>query len=123
MPHILDGLEPIRMIPKEIDAACYNRVRVALLRQRRPLRIRLPSHRCLDVILTDSAWLCVDATGQDLPVLAWTDFNTARRDALHLPVHCNLHLYHMHAGLVMGSAAEALAQGEWLDSEGMPVML
>ncbi len=110
---ILDGLTPIRVLPKKIDAACYNRIRVALLRSRLPLRLAVPGHRGLEAILTDTAWLCVDAARDDQPILAWSHFASAGRSALHEAVACRLSLYHIHAGLIMGTALEALAWGDW----------
>ncbi len=113
MTDILAGLTPIRVLPKQIDAACYNCIRVALLRNRKPLRVIVPCHRGLEIILTDSAWLGVDTTAEDRPLLSWSRFEVAGRTALHEPIACQLSLYHMHAGLIMGSALEALAGNEW----------
>lgn len=112
MANILDGLTPVRVLPKKIDAECYNRIRVRLLRGMAPLRVALPDHRGLDVILTDAAWLCVDSTRNDQPILSWSQFEIAERTALHEPVACQLSLYHIHAGLIMGSALEALATAD-----------
>lgn len=109
MVDILDGLIPLRVLPKNIDAACYNHIRVLLLRSKIPLRVDVPRHRGLEAILTDKVWLCIDATRDDQPILAWSDFEVAGRTALHEPVACRLNLYHIHAGLVMGSVLDALA--------------
>lgn len=113
MADILEGLTPLRRLPKTIDAQCYNRIRVRLLRGTTPLRLRIPDHRGLEMIVTENAWLCVDATQGDQPIAAWSEFETAGRAALHQPVACRLSLYHIHAGLVMGSALQALTEGEW----------
>lgn len=99
---------PLRTYPKHIEAACYNHVRLALRRFGAPLRLGLPRHRGLEIILEDDLWLCVDAAREDTPVLAWFDFATRGRASLHTPVPCRLELYHVHAGLVMGTALEAL---------------
>lgn len=99
---------PLRTYPKSIEAACYNHVRLALKRFGAPLRVGLPRHRGLEMILEDDLWLCVDAAREDTPVLAWFDFESRGRSALHAPVPCRLDLYHIHAGLVMGTALEAL---------------
>ncbi|BAU49992.1 hypothetical protein SVA_3456 [Sulfurifustis variabilis] len=99
---------PLRTYPKQIDAACYNHVRLALLRFGAPLRVGLPRHRGLEVILDDDLWLCVDAAREDTPVLAWFDFETRGRSSLHAPVACRLDVYHVHAGLVMGTTLDAL---------------
>jgi hypothetical protein len=98
--------EPLRTFPKLIEADFYNRVRLALNRLSRPLRVELPDHRGLEAILDDNGWLVVDSLKADQPVLAWVEFG--HRDGLHEPVACVLKLYHVHAGLVMGTALEAL---------------
>lgn len=104
-----DKPEPIRIMPKIIEAGCYNHVRLALSRIENPHRVSLPDHRNLDMILDDARWLCVDSARDDMPVLAWMEFDTREHSlALHAPVPCKLHLYHMHAGLVMGSVLESL---------------
>lgn len=109
--YILDNIPSLRIIRKTIEAACYNQVRLALRRLGNPLRVGLPDHRGLDIILHDRYWLCVDSYCNDLPIMAWLEFDTRRHNAaLHEPVPCELRLYHMHAGLVMGSALDALEQ-------------
>ncbi len=104
-------LRPLRVMPKIIEAACYNQVRLALLRLGSPLRVPLPEHRGLEIILENHHWLCVDSAFDDQPIMAWLDFDTRRHNqALHEPVPCELRLYHTHAGLVMGSALDAMEQ-------------
>jgi len=101
-------IQPLRTLSKQVDAACYNQVRIALRRLQRPLRVALSRHRGLDLLLDEDGWLCVDAARNDLPVLAWHGFDTHGRSALHEPVVCRLDLYHIHAGLVMGTVLEDL---------------
>ncbi|ADE16472.1 conserved hypothetical protein [Nitrosococcus halophilus Nc 4] len=101
---------PLRVLPKTIEATDFNRVRLALRRLGRPLRVALPAHRGLEVILDNHMWLCVDSFHQDQPVLAWRSFETIDRYGLHEPVRCELCLYHTHAGLIMGSAIEQLSE-------------
>ncbi|WP_090720795.1 hypothetical protein [Nitrosomonas sp. Nm166] len=101
---------PLRIFPKQINAVCYNRGRLALLRVGRPLRVALLQHRGLEVILDKAMWLCVDSTADDQPVMAWREFKIRGRNNLHLPVACELWLYHSCAGLIMGSALDDLEQ-------------
>ena len=101
---------PIRIMPKVIDATTFNQARLALLRIGNPLRVSLNDHRCLDVILSQELWLCVDACNDDQPIMAWREIETLHRDALHQPINCKLHLYHTHASLIMGSALDCLTQ-------------
>ncbi|HKJ21633.1 MAG TPA: hypothetical protein VKA13_00970 [Gammaproteobacteria bacterium] len=99
---------PIRTLPKVMQAVYYNRVRLALLRLGNPLRLEMPGLRGIDVILDDSAWMAVDRNQVDMPLLAWTDFDSRRREALHQAVPCRMHLYHFHAGLLMGDLLDNL---------------
>jgi len=109
MSEIFDKLQPLRTMAKTIEANCYNHARLALSRIANPLRVILPDHRGLEVILENNLWLCVDTFNDDQPIMAWLDFDTRNHNqALHEPVPCKLQLYHMHAGLVMGSALDAL---------------
>ena len=102
-------MNPLRVMPKTIEAGCYNQVRLALLRIANPLRVELPDHRALEVILSKKHWLCVDSSQDDQRILMWSEFDTRKHNnALYEDVPCNLYLYHMHAGLVMGTALEAL---------------
>ncbi len=95
---------------KIIPAADYNRVRLALRRITNPLQMELTPMKCLDVVLNDQYWLCFDRCMDDRPVLAWTAFEIFGRSALNAPVACELRLYHVHAGLVMGEVLESLGQ-------------
>lgn len=101
-------LKPLRTLPKHVEGSCYNHARLALHRLGSPLRIALSIHRGLEVILENDFWICVDSMRGDLPVMEWQAFETQKRDALHEPVACILHLYHLHAGLIMGSVPDEL---------------
>ncbi|MGB7932444.1 MAG: hypothetical protein WCH04_09495 [Gammaproteobacteria bacterium] len=105
---VLREFPPLRSLPKRLEAAYYNRVRLALSRLGCPLRVALPQHRGLEAILDNDVWVCVDTMRDDLPVLAWRAFGTRGRTSLHEPVDCRLDLYHWHAGLIMGTALDAL---------------
>jgi hypothetical protein len=101
MPSRIHEVPVLKSMPTIIDAAHYNRIRLALLRLENPLRFTLSHLRGLDVLLNDEAWVCVDRTMNDLPVLAWTDFETRGRSGLHEPVRCQLRFYHAHAGIII----------------------
>jgi len=107
--HWLDSWPALRVMRKTIDAETYNTIRVALLRHRSPWQLPLRGLRCLHGVLDDRAWVCIDTCHNDLPILAWTGFDIAGRASLTEPVACELRMYHMHAGLLMGGALEALA--------------
>ena len=83
-----------------VNASHYNRVRVALARLEKPLRIELVNLSGLDIILDDTEWVCVDRNLGDLPAVAWTDFKTKTRNGLHKPVACQIRYYHDHADLL-----------------------
>jgi hypothetical protein len=93
----------------ELNAALYNRVRVALLRLGSPLRFPLPWLRHLDMILDEETWIVVDNTLNDMPVMAWLEFQTEHRSALHIPIACRLYSYHCHADVIQPQVLEAIA--------------
>jgi hypothetical protein len=100
----------LRVMRKQIAAEDYNRIRLGLLRERRPLRVRIDRFRCLLCILDESEWWCIDECQDNQPVLAWRNFDTRERASLNASVECDLHLYHVQAGLLMGSVLEAMAR-------------
>jgi hypothetical protein len=106
VPPLIDKLSAAHTLQKVIDPADYNRIRLALRRIGTPLRLTLENMRCLDVILDDKSWLCIDSCMDDRPILAWTSFQVSQRSALNEPVICELRLYHVHSGLVMGEVME-----------------
>lgn len=100
-------IQPIRTFSKFIDAADFNTVNLALLRIGEPLTFPLKRLPLIEVSLSKRRWLCAQGSGQHIQLLAWTDFECTDR-GLHEPVACNLHLYHVHAGLIMGKALQDL---------------
>ena len=99
----LDDVPVIKIKPAILEAEKFNRVRLGLLRLENPLRFALPGLRGMDVIINDKAWICVDRTLYDLPVLAWTEFETTGRLGLQEPVPCKLYHYHVHANVIAGT--------------------
>lgn len=95
----------LRTLPRRIEAGCFNRVHLALLRVSNPLYIELPKLR-LEFILTKKLWVAYSLIHR-LPMLAWTDFKLAER-GLHESVPCQMHLYHVHAGLLISTSLDAL---------------
>jgi len=81
----------------EIPAKVYNTIRLGKIRLKKNFRLEPDGLRSLDLILEDDAWIVVDRDLNDLPVMAWTDFQVRGRDNLHLPIQCKLLYYHQHA--------------------------
>jgi len=95
-----------------VDAKYFNRVRIALKRLENPIRYAVPGLRSLDLLVGDEVWVCVDRSLNDLPVVAWTDFDV-NRGSLHEPVPCKVRYYHAYAAAVMRRSLDALE--EYLD--------
>ncbi len=91
-----------------IDAPYYNTVQTAFRRLGEEIRFSIPQLKTLDLILQRDAWIVVDRALNDIPVAAWTNFDTARREALHAPVHCQLRLFHASAGVIIKRVLEAM---------------
>lgn len=97
----------------------YNLVKIALKRLGSPIRIEIPNLRSLDFILEDELWVIVDRSLNDVPVIAWLDFQDKGRNSLHKDILCERRTYHTHAMIIVDKALEALQLllGEKLDEE------
>ena len=91
-----------------INAVHYNTVQTAFKRLGDEIRLAIPKLKTLDLILQRDAWIVVDRAFNDVPVAAWTNFDTARREALHAPVHCQLRLFHANGGMIIKRVLEAM---------------
>jgi hypothetical protein len=102
----LNEIPTLKSRPTTVTAERFNRVRLALRRLENPIRIELPKLRSLDLILEDDIWAIVDRDLNDIPVVAWTDFE--HRSSLHQAVPCILRYYHAHADAIMDKALRKL---------------
>ncbi|MDA8362855.1 MAG: hypothetical protein M0Z84_03320 [Gammaproteobacteria bacterium] len=100
----LRDIPPLRSLPQSVEAVRYNRVRLALRRLANPLQLELP--RGIDLFLEDRSWLCLHGASE-LPLIEWAEFTPAGR-ALHEPVPCVMHVYHVHAGLIGSTLLAAM---------------
>ena len=102
----LNDIPTLKSQPSTVTAARFNRVRLALKRLENPIRVELPGLRSMDFILEDQVWAIVDRNHNDIPVIAWTDFET--RTTLHEPVPCIMRIYHLHADAIVDQALTKL---------------
>ncbi|MCF6324620.1 MAG: hypothetical protein L3J89_09905 [Gammaproteobacteria bacterium] len=87
-----------------IEAEIFNTIRIATQRLALPIRLTLPRFQYIDVIIDHDAWACVDRSLNDLPIIAWTEFEITHRSALHLPVSCKISNYHFQSSQVVDGA-------------------
>jgi len=101
----------------------FNLVKIALKRISNPLRFEIPKLRTLDFILEDDLWVIVDRSLNDIPVMAWNNFNDQARTSLHEDIHCQKRIYHTHAHMIHDKAIEALqlVLGEKLNADQIDV--
>ncbi len=90
-----------------VSAEHFNLVRIALKRLGSPIRLELPKLRTLDFLIDEETWIIVDRSLNDVPVMAWLDFETRDR-SLHEPLKCTLNLYHAHATIIQPRVIEAM---------------
>ena len=76
-----------------VDSKLYNLWRRAKLHFPTPIRLSL-NFQDIVLVLEDREWVCVDESQNDMPVLAWVDFEDQGRAVLHEPVKCKLNHYH-----------------------------
>jgi hypothetical protein len=93
-----------------IDAKYFNIAQTALKRSRDPIRFKIPSLNHLDLLIQADAWIIVDRVLNDMPIVAWTGFNTQGRDNLHEPLACEVRLYHFAARMVMNTTFKAMQE-------------
>jgi len=87
-----------------IEAEIFNTIRIATQRLALPIRLTLPRFQYIDVIIDHDSWACVDRSLNDLPVIAWADFEITNRSALHLPISCKISNYHFQSSQVVEGA-------------------
>ena len=97
---------PIRTLSKTIDAACYNRISLALARLGDPLSVEISPLRM--VMRVERRFWVARSLVNEIPLIAWVNFRVGGR-GLHEPVPCQVRLYHFHASLLMGHAPQLLA--------------
>lgn len=116
----LEDLPTFETCQATVKAHHYNLVQVALKRLGEPQRFNLPKLRNLDLHLEKEAWIVVDKSLNDIPVMAWIDFDISHRTALHEDIACTLKIYHSHASILIEKVMEAMSLllGEQLDLQG-----
>ena len=103
----------------QVNAIHYNHVQTGLHRLHQKLRYRIPKLKHLDLILQKDAWIVVDKVLNDMPIIAWTNFETEHRETLHEPIKCEIRLFHYAAEMILDRTLEAmeLLLGEELDND------
>ena len=94
--------------PGKVDAVYYNDVQTALKQLGSQIRLTIPKLKHLDLILQKDAWVIVDKVLNDVPIAAWTDFETEGRNSLHEPVKCQIRYFHYAARMVLNRTLEAM---------------
>ncbi len=102
-----------------LDALHFNHVTSSLKRAGGNIRLELPRLRTLDLILQPDAWIVVDHAYNDIPVVAWCEFQVEGRNNIHLPIPCTVKLFHAHGEIIMARSIEAmeLLLGEHFDPD------
>ncbi|RMH20241.1 MAG: hypothetical protein D6698_04630 [Gammaproteobacteria bacterium] len=95
----------------EIESVLYNLWRRARLHLALPIRFAIPVTGKMILIVEAESWIVVDGNRNDLPILAWVDFQDKGRDSLHTPVQCTLNYYHYLASRIRVLALQTLQEG------------
>jgi len=107
MKSYLTDIPVYQTLKTTVSAEHFNLVQIALKRLGSPIRLELPKLRTLDFLLDQETWIIVDRSLNDIPVMAWLDFETKDR-GLHEPLNCTLNLYHAHADIIHPRVIEAM---------------
>ena len=103
----------------QVKAIHYNHVQTGLHRLHVKLRYRIPKLKHLDLILQKDAWIVVDHVLNDMPIIAWTNFEIEHRETLHENIKCEIRLFHYAAEMILDRTLDAmeLLLGEELAEE------
>lgn len=100
----LENLPCYSQYRAKLDAPVYNCIKLAQLRHGKgrahALRLQLAELRHLDLIIDDETWICVDRDQNDIPILAWLNFDTQHRQELHKAIACDIYSYHAYAEMI-----------------------
>lgn len=107
MKSYLDDIPVYESTQASVSAEHYNLVQIALKRLGSPIRLELPKLRTLDFLIDEETWIIIDRSLNDIPVMAWLDFETKDR-GLHTPLTCTLNTYHAHATIIQPRVIEAM---------------
>ena len=102
----IDDRMPYQVSDAKIGASDFNAIRLGILRLGSPLSFNLDVIKGLRCVLDDHAWIFMDRFVNDMPLLAWMNFES--RGALNETIPCELRLYHFKAGLLVDMALDAL---------------
>lgn len=106
----LDDIPVYEQTQIRLAAADYNQVQLALKRMGGALRIPLAGLRSLELVVDREAWIVIDRDLNEIPVLAWTDFQVQGRNTLHEPIACVLKSYHAHGGEIVDKVMALMRQ-------------
>ncbi|MES9958838.1 MAG: hypothetical protein ABW089_00265 [Sedimenticola sp.] len=95
----------------ELPSSLYNLWRRARNRLTLPVRFPLDDHHGMVMIVEENELVCVNELQNDLPYLAWVEFDDKGRDALHTPVKCKLNYYHYAASKFRAKSLEQMQRG------------
>ena len=114
-----DEVPQLSSRPGKVNALYYNHVQTALKSMGDQIRLKIPKLKHLDLILQKDAWVIVDTVLNDIPIAAWTNFNTSHRESLHEPIQCEIRFFHYAATMVLNRTLEAmeLMLGEILEGD------
>ena len=103
-----DEVPQLSSRPGKVNALYYNHVQTALKQLGNQIRLSIPKLKHLDLIIQKDAWIIVDKVLNDVPVVAWTNFETRGRDSLHEPIKCEIRYFHYAASMIMNRTLEAM---------------
>ena len=92
----------------KVEAVYYNDVQTALKKLGPQIRFKIPKLKHLDLIIQKDAWIVIDRTLSDFPVLAWADFQTEGRESLLEPIQCEVRIFHFAASMILRRTLEAM---------------
>ena len=101
------GVPAYEEYPHRVPASVYNLWRRHWRRTQKPLDFHLEGIPPMAIKMEKSLWVCVDVGLNEVPVIAWSDFQDEDR-ALHDPVPCVVTQFHFGASKIRAQILEVL---------------
>lgn len=104
----IEGVPVIAKRRDRVPARLYNLWRRSRMHLGVEQSLSLPGMKEMELILEAHAWVVVDHNRNQVPVLAWVDFQVSPQRGLHESVPCTLNYYHFMASSLRGKVVNAM---------------
>ena len=104
----LDNIPVYEYKKGQIEGHYYNQVQIALKRLGNQIRLNIPGLKHLDLVIDENAWIIIDKVHAEVPIAAWTDFDSGHRNSLNEAIPCTIKTYHQAADMILQRTLDSM---------------